>query len=261
MTYQEEKDKERKGIITSVIIHALAILLFFFITVWRQPDPPTPGMPGIELNFGFDAVGSGDTNTKDPASEEATEPTEASATTDPVDATTSPIESDHVVPDTKPTTNPTSTTPKPTNTTSPQQTQSTNPNQATTKPSGDGDSQQKGNQGQTSGTIDGKGLYPGDGGKGNGKGGDGALSMAGWHLEAEPKVNNLEKETGKVVFSVKIDDEGNILGINVIEKQVSEVLVQRCKDEINKMEFVKNSNNGSTAPFSTGTITFLFRLN
>jgi protein TonB len=265
MTHQEEKNKERTGFIVSAAIHALFILLFFFIVVWRQPDPPTPGMPCVEINFGFDAAGSGDTNTEEPATEEAAVPkeqTEATAASEPVEATTSELPSEHVLPETKPQENTPTKVAEPNKNTNVSEAKPSD-QKATekSKPSGDGNTQQKGNQGATDGKIDSKGLYPGSGGNGNGPGGNGALSMAGWHLEADPKVDNANKEAGKVVFSIKIDEDGSIIGINVIEKQVSEALVQRCKDEINRMEFVKNRDNSSAAPFSTGTITFVFRLN
>lgn len=268
MTRAEEKDKERKGIIVAVIVHALFILLFFFVTVWKQPNPPTPGMPGIDLNFGFDAAGSGDNNSMDPATENAenteatenTETTEASAPSDPATATTSSMTSDHVVQETKSTqTTTTKQTATQTSTSQTQQTTST-----TTKSggsTGDGNTDKTGNQGKTTGTLDGKGLYDGTGGGGKGGNGNGsALSMDGWHLDAEPKVDS-KQETGKVTFEIKIDDEGNIISIKVLEKQVSEALVKKCEDEIRKMEFVKNKNNGSTAAFSTGKISFVFRLN
>ncbi|WP_299250935.1 hypothetical protein [uncultured Cytophaga sp.] len=264
MTHQEEKNKERTGLIVSAGIHALFILLFFFVIVWEQPDPPTPGMPGVEINFGFDNAGSGETNTKDPATTEATvtpEQTEAAAATDPADVTKSDLASEHTIPDTKPKEQtPVKVTEPKTNNTS-----DTKPtDQKVTEksnPSGDGKSNKTGNQGAEEGKIDSHGLYPGDGGKGDGTGGSGAVSMAGWHLDADPKVDNVNKEAGKVVFSIKIDDRGSIIGINVIETQVGEALIQRCKEEIKRMEFEKNRDNSTSAPFSTGTVTFVFRIN
>jgi len=267
MTHQEEKNQERIGFIVSATIHALFILLFFFIIIFRQQDPPISGMPGAEINFGFDAAGSGDTNTEEPATEDVSVPqeqTEAISEPELFQATTSELPSAHVVPETKPQENTPTKVAEPNKSTNVSDVKPTD-QKATdnkNKPSGDGNTQQKGNQGSTDGKIDSKGLYPGSGGNGNGPGGNGtSLSMAGWHLEADPKVNNANKEAGKVIFSIKIDEDGTIIAINVIEKQISEALVQRCKDEINRMEFVKNRDNSSTASFSTGTITFVFRLN
>lgn len=272
MARKEEKDRERKGIIVAVVVHALFLLLFFYIT-WEQPSVEEGGgTPGIDVNFGFDDQGSGDNNSMDPAtavtneSTETTENTEASEPSTPADPliTSTNETAENVVPETKATTTPVkNNTTQNSNSQTKSQT-STNTNQNTGSVEGHGTSDKAGNYGKQTGDLDGKGLYDGTGGNGNGTGkgnGNGSgLSMEGWHLSAEPKVD-AKQETGKVKFSIKIDDEGNIINITVVEKQVSQELVKKCEDEIRKMEFVKNKNNGSTAAFSTGTITFVFRVN
>jgi protein TonB len=274
MTRQEERQHERKGIILAIIFHGSLLLLFFFWIVLKQsPNESGTGMPGI--NIGFNELGSGDNNSIDPVAtqtEQATEQTETTEATDeaiPVsddaNLTTSNPNAETVVSETKKAQT-TSTAVKQTQTTSQTSATNTNAQQGTTTKtgvsSGDGDSKQAGNQGDPKGSLDSKNYYgapgPGDGGTGN----NSALSMDGWHLSSEPKVANIEKESGKVSFIVKIDSEGEIISLIVKEKQVSEVLVKRCADEIrNKTEFIKNKNNGSTAATSTGTITFVFRVN
>ncbi len=271
MTRQEERQYERKGIILAVIFHSVLLLGFFFWIVLKQtPNEAGEGMPGIPINFGFNEMGSGDNNSMDQVATQAAQPEEAQ-NTETVESTPSPDDAnlttvnpdaETVVSETKkPQT--TTTTTKPTQTTT-TQTATTNAQQgSTTKPgvsSGDGDSKQAGNQGNPNGTLDSKNYYgtPGNGGNG----GNGALSMDGWHLSNEPKVANVNQESGKVTFVIKIDNEGEIVSLTVKEKQISEALVKKCEDEIrNKMEFVKNKNNGSTAEYSTGTISFVFRLN
>ncbi len=263
---QEDRLHERKGILFAVIFHGALLLIFFFWVVLEKTNNEAgAGMAGIPINFGFNEMGSGDNNSVDQVATQADQIPQdaqesAEASTDDANLTTTNPEAETVVSETK---KPTTTTTSPKNTQTNTQT-STNTNAqpgTTTKPgvsTGDGDSKQAGNQGNPNGNLNSKNYY---GTPGNGGGGAGALNMAGWHLEADPKVENVNKEAGKVVFSVKIDNEGNVLAINVTEKQVNETLVKRCEDEIRKMEFVKNSNNGSTAPYSTGTITFVFRLN
>jgi len=54
---KEDKDK-RIGWLVSFTIHAIIILLFFFILAWQAPDPPLPEY-GIELNIGIEQDGSG----------------------------------------------------------------------------------------------------------------------------------------------------------------------------------------------------------
>jgi len=272
MTRSEEKDKERKGIIVAVVVHALFLLLLFLIT-WEQPTPQeSGGTPGIDVNFGFDDEGSGDNNSMDRVTAEATENTESTENTEasepstPADPllTSTNVTAENVVPETKSTTTPTKPNTTQTQNTNQQTKPQTTTGQTGGSTEGHGISDKAGNFGKENGTLDGKGLYDGTGGTGTGPGGPGsgsALSMAGWHLEAEPKVYNDDKETGKVTFEIKIDDEGNILKILVKEKQVSEILVKKCEDEIRKMEFVKNKNNSNTASFSTGIISFVFRKN
>lgn len=270
MTRQEDRQYERRAILFAVVFHAALLLICFFWIVLKQTNNEAgPGTAGVPINFGFNEMGSGDNNSTDPVATQADQtpqetPPAEEVSTDDANLTTTDPNAETVVSDTKKPSTTTTTTPttKPTTTTT---TQTTNPNAqmgSTTKPgvaTGDGDSKQAGNQGNPNGTLDSKNYYgtPGNGGNG----GNGALNMNGWHLEADPKVENAAKEAGKVVFSVKIDGDGTILGITVLEKQVSEALVQRCKAEINKMEFVKNRDNASTAESATGTITFVFRVN
>ena len=265
MAVNEQKDKEVKGIVISVVIHALFLLLFFFITVFKAQDPPLSGMAGADINFGFDSEGSGDNNSMDQATdnqehteqadnaqaaEEAAAPEEVLSTTN--------VNADNVVPDTKKT----STSQTATNTTQ-NTSPNTNKNTSTSKPGGtegQGTSNTTGNFGKPDGTLEGQGLYPGNGGNGTGgNGNNSALTMDGWHLDAEPKVDNAEKEAGKVTFTVKIDSEGNILGIKVGEKQVSEALIKKCEDEIRKMEFIRNKTNRNPSETFTGVVTFVFR--
>lgn len=59
MTAQEKKDK-KFSLIVSLIIHSSLLLALFFLIAWRAPDPPLPEY-GIELNLGFQAEGSGET--------------------------------------------------------------------------------------------------------------------------------------------------------------------------------------------------------
>jgi len=65
MSDKEKKDK-KMGMITSGVFHGLILLLFMILVAWREPNPPLPEY-GIEINFGFDDAGSGDTKSTEPA--------------------------------------------------------------------------------------------------------------------------------------------------------------------------------------------------
>ncbi|KYG73650.1 MULTISPECIES: hypothetical protein [Roseivirga] len=71
MSEQEKKDK-RFSIVVSAIVHSSIIALFLVLVAWREPDPPIPEY-GIELNLGFQEVGSGDTEKTFDAPAEETE--------------------------------------------------------------------------------------------------------------------------------------------------------------------------------------------
>ena len=59
-TSEEEKKNSRKGIAIAVGIHALLLIVFFFVIAWRTPNPPPKGIEGAEINLGFEEEGSGD---------------------------------------------------------------------------------------------------------------------------------------------------------------------------------------------------------
>ena len=62
---EEEKKYRKTGMIVSISVHLALVLLFFFLLAWREPDPPLPQY-GIELNFGLDNTGSGETQQPQP---------------------------------------------------------------------------------------------------------------------------------------------------------------------------------------------------
>lgn len=74
MTEQEKKDK-KFSLIVSLIIHSSLLVALFFLIAWRAPDPPLPEY-GIELNLGFQAEGSGDTERDNETQIEDTEEVE-----------------------------------------------------------------------------------------------------------------------------------------------------------------------------------------
>ncbi|WP_268125258.1 hypothetical protein [Roseivirga pacifica] len=59
MSNQEQKDK-RFSMTMSIIVHGSLLLIFFFLVAWKEPDPPIPEY-GIEINFGQQELGGGNT--------------------------------------------------------------------------------------------------------------------------------------------------------------------------------------------------------
>lgn len=114
-----------------------------------------------------------------------------------------------------------------------------------------------GDKGNPEGTLDAKALY---GTPGGGGGGD-SYNIRGWSPDFKPKVNDDTNESGRIVFQVKIDDEGRIISVIPIEKTVSPAVVAVYKREVEKLTFSPTSENTVPAPTSTGTITFILRSN
>lgn len=149
--------------------------------------------------------------------------------------------------------------------------QTVNPKATMTGNNNNGDQEGKtGDQGNPNGNVNAKALY-GDPGKGGGTGGgdgkgdgtgkgDGAsLDMAGWTWDFKPNVKDESNESGRIVFKVKINSEGEIISIIPIEKSVSPSVVKIYEKEVQKLTFTKNS--GTPPPFTEGKITFIIRSN
>lgn len=98
----ESQNKRRAGWIT-LLVNILLLIAIYFIVVWRQPIPPLPTF-GLELNLGFDQIGSGEINSPNPPSETPTTVVESAA---PGEVAT------NVTPDATPTPAPKTTQAKP----------------------------------------------------------------------------------------------------------------------------------------------------
>jgi periplasmic protein TonB len=98
-------------------------------------------------------------------------------------------------------------------------------------------------------------LYGKQGGGGGGVG----LDLAGWNWDDIPKPNIPNNESnGKIIFEIKVDENGEIINYRVLEKTLSIEAEKACKEAIEKLTFTKKS--GAAVPdVSTGKITFVVR--
>lgn len=112
-----------------------------------------------------------------------------------------------------------------------------------------------GDKGQEDGSLDARTLYGNQGGGGGAPG----LSMSGWVWDFIPNAEDESDENGRLVFEVKIDDEGEIVSVRTLERSVSTTVEKIYRQEIEKLTFTKTSDNHSTAAISTGTITFVIK--
>ena len=296
MTTQEEEKNKRKGMIIAAGAHALLFILFMFLLAWRAPDPPIPEY-GIEVNFGLDDVGTGDVQPEIPANENSSEEEaapeelpeevveeEVVEESEPVEEISEPVEeqvvetpvtaeeSPDIIPEEKE--EPKKPEPKPeekkeevVEQKKPKEVEKkevVNPSDGAKGEEGENKEAQAANHGDNAdevgdkgdeqGTLDSRALV------GNPGGGKGAsYDLAGWQWDFEPDPVDNSSENGKIVFEIKIDDQGEILQVRTLESGVSAAVVRIYKEEVQKLTFSRDGTSSVVAPVSTGTITFIIR--
>ena len=287
MATSDEKKNRRIALAVATGFQVLLLLLFFFLVAWRRPDPPLPEY-GIELDFGLDNQGSGQTTVPEPTpvveevvEEEATpeptveetpetpvaepeveEVTEAELTEpepeEPVEEVvteTQVEESPVVVEEVEESVKEVVAEPEPEPEPVPVPKQeSLYPGKAA-KPSNQGDDTKEiGDKGKEEGKIDERAIY---GAKGSADGA--SLQMAGWNWDNIPRPNDSSNENGRIVFEITIDDQGEIIGVRTIEKTVSPTVERQYRLAVERLTFSTTNDNVRPAPTSTGRITFIIR--
>lgn len=293
MTTQQEQKNKRIAMMISIGFHAVLLIAFLLLMAWRAPNPPLPEY-GIELNFGLDQQGGGEVqpekapgteeNTHDPQEEQAQEtPQEESPSEAEPEKTEEPIvtkqESPVVVKEEKkePTKEPVKEKKTETKTkvepkeevkkVEPKETVKTEYKPTETKATdkkGEGgtshgdDPGKQGDKGNPEGKLDANALYGQPGGGGNGDKGFG-LDMGGWKWTDEPIIPELpDNKSGRVVFKITCDEQGEILTVDVIENTLSPQAVKLLRDEIRKNSLTQIG--GKTAASSTGTVAFTLKI-
>lgn len=293
MADQKEKKYRKIGWISSIATQLVMLILFYFLIAWKEPFPPIPSY-GIELSFGMENTGTGNkpVSSPEPKMEESEEPTEEiieepveevlpeeilpeeeiveeftepeakESAEVPISETPSPdvtddtkteeVKTDPVIPkeepkkdkpakkeEKKPAINPAATMPA--------------ANESNEVNDSKGTTEEKGSEGKEEGTIDGRALM-GEQGTSDGA----SLSLAGWGWVKPPDPKDQSSESGKIVYRIKVDEEGYLIGIELVTSTVSPVVERYYRQSVEKLEFYKTSSQES-APVSTGTITFIIR--
>ncbi len=129
----------------------------------------------------------------------------------------------------------------------------------------DGNSKGTGNQGQPEGRSVSDAEYtkrpPGDGSGGNGGSGAGngsSHTLIGWTWNSKPVVDDDSNDTGVIRFKIKIDSDGDVVDISVIESTVSPNVMRKYKSALQRTKFRPTTGDKKT-DYSSGTVTF--RLN
>jgi protein TonB len=274
----EEVERKNRLIagISTIGIHVVLLVVLFFAVGWRAPNPPYPSY-GIELNFGLDNEGSGDVQPETPVGSTPEQKTEQSQTepqkqeakqesqeSKPVvdEQLTAKDETAVAVKDTKKekiVEKPAEKTPEknPQETTKPGAVYKPNADSKTDAKSGQpgshGDDVNKtGDKGNPQGTLRSDALY----GQPGGGGGGSSLSLDGWFWDEVPNVKAPSSESsGRVVFEIVVNAEGEIISIKTLERSLSLEMENSCRREIEKLTFSKTGINVPAK--STGKITFV----
>ena len=290
--FTEFKDKDKRtGWLVSLAVHAVIVILFFFILAWQAPDPPLPEY-GIELNFGLEESGSGFqqplVDPTPPAIDEQGEPEEQVVEEQEEiieeQPETEPIEESAVeeLPDSQQEDSPVETQPAEEQVPvdpveerveEEEAKQAAEPvEEPVEQPkveekvidanaiypgsaSQGSKENEAGDAGDPKGTVDSRALY----GRSGGGGGGPSLDLAGWRWDYEPKPNDNSNENGRIIFEIKVDDNGEVVGVKTLEKTVSPSVEQLYRREVEKLTFSPLSSNAIPASISTGKITFIIR--
>ena len=221
---KEEKKNKTLGMSISIGIHALLLLLFFFLIAWQMPDPPPPGLPGMEINLGFVDAGSGDEQTNvEPTPEEVVEEVvpeevvEESIINEEKLLSTN-MEAPHEIKEVEKPKEVKKVEKKPVEekkVTPVVDARNSFPNKSSNS---DGDKNKKGDQGKPDGNPDSRNMFPGKGNeKGAGPGGNGAsMEMPGWEWDSKPDKIDPTSESGYVLFEFFVDDDGSVIRVKKI---------------------------------------------
>ena len=271
MATPEEKKNRKIALAVATGFQLFLLVVFFFLVAWRRPDPPLPEY-GIELDFGLDNAGTGQTPDPEPTpvveEETAEEPEEEvveeiveTEVTEPepeepveeIETETQVEESPAVVEEVEESVEEVVAEPEPEPVPVPKE-ESLYPG-TKKKASNEGDdAEEVGDKGKEDGKIDERAIY---GAKGSADGA--SLQMAGWNWDNIPRPNDSSNENGRVVFEITIDDQGEIIGVKTIEKTVSPAVERQYRLAVEQLTFSTTSDNVRPAPTSTGRITFIIR--
>lgn len=122
-----------------------------------------------------------------------------------------------------------------------------------------GTSNEKGDEGNPKGTVDGRAIMGVGSGKGTNSGDGYSLDLAGWDFAQRPNINDrVSTRNGKIVFKITIDDLGRVVQAVPLEYNVSNEVLAYYRQVVNQISFKKQG--GAAAEFSSGKITFVVKV-
>jgi hypothetical protein len=280
LTFQmstREKESRNIGLICSVVVHSGLLLCFLLVTAWSAPEQKLLDF-GMAVNYGTDEAGWGDNQTatspavkieppsnvpqikQEPLKESHFEDAKPSPTTNEIDEKpltstdkdATPIVTQATI--TQKNTNNNPTPPSPNTDALLEKSDAQGGNSRNSTGGNNGNVKGAvGDQGSPNGDINADALL----GNGGGVGGGASLDMAGWVWDEKPVVNDNSAETGKIVFEVKIDDDGEVISVRNVYCTVSRGVAAAYEKAIYNLTFSPTVEGVARPAVSTGKITFV----
>lgn len=83
------------------------------------------------------------------------------------------------------------------------------------------------------------------------------LELIGWKWDSVPHPKDNTEECGRLVFEIKVDENGEVIAIRTLEKTVSPLVEKIYADALQELTFSKTSSIQPYAPVSTGKVIFV----
>ncbi|MES2388631.1 MAG: hypothetical protein V4543_11575 [Bacteroidota bacterium] len=260
----------------SLLVHAGLLLLCWLFFKLTPPNPPL-GDYGLAVNFGVDPAGFGDLQTMDPAGENK-DPSKAETSAEqqtelsnpepqPLDPKADEMANtvtgtEEAPAEVKPDAKPTKVKEKPVENPTPTKAPAAKPSVKEGNSNSSGGNNNNGDvkgavgdMGHPEGSLDEKNNYKGKPGSGGA-----SLDLTGWKWVDKPDPKEDSDAEGRIVFEIKVDGDGEIMGVRMLESTVKNPAVERLyKAEVEKLTFSKTKDNVTPADISTGKITFVIK--
>lgn len=110
-----------------------------------------------------------------------------------------------------------------------------------------------GDKGNPNGKINAKEFYGTPGGAPTGV----DFDVSGWALAGRPTVSDDSDETGKIVFRITVDGDGEVIRVQQQTSTVSPSVAEVYRKAVQRLKL--RPKGGATPPTATGTITFIIK--